>query len=419
MIDRSVAPDFVAPQKFILPKPEIVNFDNECRFFFLNAGEQPVIKLEFIFSAGSWFESIPGVAYFTGKMLLEGTSSWTSKLIAEKLDELGAFVEIYPGMDYINLSIHIPSRHFASIESILADILFNPTFPESELDLMKQIQIQQIRVNEQKNSFVASRVFRSKLYGDRLYGQVMTEKTIDQISTAALHKHYSDLMDGKFDIFLTGKFDKTIPQRICNLVTDHLKLKPHQPVETIQSQEQFNEHREKTDSLQSSIFMGKRTINKQDERFPSLLLLNEVFGGYFGSRLMQNIREDKGYTYSIYSHLATLKNDAYFIIKTEVKKDKRESTLEEINHEIETLKNIIIAKDELRQAKNYLKGSILNSLTSPFAITEKLKNIFLYDLDVQFYDRLFDAIDTCDATELNHVANNLLFNEQLNSVVVG
>ena len=419
MIDRSAAPDFVAPQKFTLPKPDIVRLEEGHSLYCLNAGEQPVIKLEIVFSAGSWFETIPGLAFFTGKMLLEGTSSWSSRQIAEKLDSLGAFVEVHPGPDYINLSIHVPTRHFASLEPVLAEMLFNPTFPKSELDILKQIQIQQIRINEQKNSFVASRLFRSKLYGTKHYGQVMTEDSISQVGPSELQNYFASLMHGRFDLFLTGKFESSLPDRIVRLVADQTKPKLSGSNSQIEPQTFFTETVEKEGSLQSSIFMGKRIINKHDERFPALLLLNEVFGGYFGSRLMQNIREDKGYTYSIYSHLATMKNDAYLVVNSEVKKDKRSRTIEEIQSEIENLKKVIIQHDELEQAKNYLKGSILNSLTTPFALTEKLKNIFLYDLDEMFYERLFDTIDGTDAAELMQLANKLLFNEQLNTVVVG
>lgn len=419
MVDRTTAPDFIEPRKFTLPQPEVIRFDNGSRFFYLNVGDQPVIKLEFIFKAGSWFESLPGIAHFTGKMLVEGTASLSSNTIAENLDKFGAFVEIHSGLDYINLSIHIPSRHFNALGSTLSEILFNPTFPEDELNLLKQIQVQQIKVNEHKNSFVASRLFRSSLYGNVPYGHVMTEETINKIASEDLRKHFERYINGKFDIFLTGKFDDSLPESIQKLVGQKLKkVKPFHVI-PISSQEYFNHNNEKKDSLQSSIFIGKRCLNKQDISFPGLLLLNEIFGGYFGSRLMQNIREDKGYTYSIYSHLATMKNDAYFFINSEVRKEIKDLAIEEINKEIEKLKNFPVGTEELYQAKNYLKGSILNTLTSPFAITEKLKNIYLYDLEEFFYDQLFNGIDDTNDKELLALANNMLFDQPLSSVVVG
>lgn len=419
MLDRTIAPAFVAPQIFELPEPEIVHLDNGSRFFFLNAGDQPVIKLEFIFRAGSWFESTPGIAFFTGKMLSEGTASYTSKTIAEALDQYGAFVEINPGFDYTNVSIHIPTQHFEKIESILKEILFQPTFPDHEFELMKQIQIQQLKVNEQKNSFVATRLFRSNLYGNFPYGNVMTEDTINRISAEDLRSHFEQWIKGKYDLFLTGKFDANLQHRIVNLFDKNLVPINGFERKATQTAPHFEQYDERAESLQSSIFMGKRCINKDHISYCKVLLLNEVFGGYFGSRLMQNIREDKGYTYGISSHLVTLKNDAYFVISSDVKKEFKQQTVDEINYEINRLKSELVSDDELYQVKNYLKGSILNTLTTPFALTEKLKNIYFYDLEGDFYNMVFEQIDQTSSEDLLALANELLFDQALSSVIVG
>lgn len=419
MLDRTIAPAFVAPKIFTLPEAEIVHLANGSRFFFLNVGDQPVIKLEFIFRAGSWFESIPGVAFFTGKMLSEGTKSYNSKNIAEALDQYGAFVEINPGFDYTNVSVHIPTQHFEKIESILDDILGNPIFPDHEFELMKQIQIQQLKVNEQKNSFVAARSFRSNLYGNYPYGHVMTEESINRITAHDLRNHFEQWIKGKFDLFLTGKFDALLQQKIVNLFDKNLSQVNEFEGKANQKIAHFDTYDEREDSLQSSIFMGKRSINKNHKSYSKVLLLNEVFGGYFGSRIMQNIREDKGYTYGISSHLVTLKNDAYFVINSDVKKEFKQQTVDEINHEINKLKSELIHEDELYQVKNYLKGSILNTLTTPFALTEKLKNIYFYDLKGDFYNMIFDQIDQTSSEELLALANELLFDQALSSVIVG
>ena len=419
MLDRTITPNFVAPKKFKLPHPDVTHLDNGARFIALNIADQPVIKLEFVFKAGSRYEAIPGLSFFTGKMLLEGTSSFKSSEIAEKLDGVGAFVEVESGFDYISMSIHVPTRHFESIESLLSEILFQPEFPESELEILKQIQLQQLKINEQKNNIVASRVFRSRLYEGSPYGHIITAQSISQIEVVDISAHYRKHIHGNFDVFLTGQFDKALFERIHRLANGKLISAVAGPAITITDQPTFNEYIEWEESIQSAIVMGKRSINKQHADFPALLLLNEVFGGYFGSRLMQNIREDKGYTYSIYSHLATMKEDAFFVIKSEVKKDKKERVIEEINREIEMLQKNLIIQKELEQVKNYLKGSILNSLTTPFSLTEKLKNIYLYDLDIDFYDQLFDKIDETDSDELMLLARNKLFNQPLSSVVVG
>jgi predicted Zn-dependent peptidase len=419
MVDRSVAPSFTAPQKFILPRPEIRHLKNGARLFSLCVGDQPVIKLEFVLRAGLRFEKNPGEAFFAAKMLLEGTTNFTSKSISESLDQYGAFVEVNPGFDYTIISIHIPTSFLDKIEQIISEILFEPTFPEDELELLKQIQTQQTRVNQQKNSFVASRIFRSRLFPNNPYGHIMDEKVIAAIGRNDVVAFYGSWMQGKFDVFLTGNFDKKTPESIIRMVEDKLE-KPHmfnelEPAENIH----FEEFIEKEDSLQSAIYLGNKSINRTHKKYGKILLLNEIFGGYFGSRLMQNIREDKGLTYSIYSHLASMKDDAYFVISSDVKKELKDQALDEIGKEIAEIKSELIGQKELQQAKNYLKGSILNTLTNPFAITDKLKNIFLYDLGDDFYDHLFDDIDQVDAEELRALANDILFARPLSSAIVG
>ncbi len=419
MVDRTVAPPFVAPGKFRLPEPDIIKLSNGSNLYALAVGDQPVIKLEFVFKAGIRFESMPGISFCAAKMLTEGTQNFDSRAIAEALDQYGAFVEVQPGFDHIVLSIHVTTANFHKIEKVLSEFLFHPVFPPGELELLKQIQIQQIKVSEQKNSYLASRLFRAKLYPNFPYGHVIDEACISQINVDMLHSFFNENMKGKFDIFLTGQFDVHLKSRLIDLVDNMLEPTHNFPQMNVLDDTFFQEHIEKEESLQSAIYMGKRCLNRKDKLYPQLLLLNEIFGGYFSSRLMQNIREDKGFCYSIHSHLASLHDDAYFVIGTDVKKETTDQTLEEIAREIERIKSELVGQQELMQAKNHLKGSILNTLTTPFALTEKLKNIYLYDLGLDFYDQVFDGIDGADSEDLLALANEELFSQPLSSVVVG
>jgi zinc protease len=419
MVNRSVAPKYYQPQKFKLPKPEIIQLSNGNHLFLLPLGDQPVIKLEFIFKAGLRFESNPGIAFFTSKMLTEGTGKFASNKVSEIFDQYGAFIEIQPGFDYTNISIHFPTDHLSSIKDVISEILFHPVFPNHELDLLKQIQTQQIRVNMQKNSFVASRLFRSKMFPGHPYGHVMDEESIQTLTQSQIKEFYDKWIKGKCDVFLTGQINNNTKNLIFEIIENKLDT-PHKfpelktPLENI-----LREHVEKEQSLQSSIYMGKRCKTKSHPLYPGMLLLNEVFGGYFGSRLMQNIREDKGYTYGIHSYITSLKDGAYFVISSDVKKEFKDLVINEIEKEIEKIKTEPIGQDELNQAKNHLKGSILNTLTNPFAVTEKLKNIYFYDLRDDFYDHLFNEIDRLQSDELLDLSKNDLFNRPLSSATVG
>jgi len=419
MVNRSVAPKYYQPQNFNLPKPEIIQLSKGNHLFLLPLGDQPVIKLEFIFKAGLRFESNPGIAFFTSKMLTEGTGKFASNKVSEIFDQYGAFIEIQPGFDYTNISIHIPTDHLSSIKDVISEILFHPVFPNHELDLLKQIQTQQIRVNLQKNSFVASRLFRSKMFHGHPYGHVMDEESIQTLTQSQIKEFYDKWIKGKCDVVLTGQINNNTKNLIFEIIENKLDT-PHKfpelktPLENI-----FRDHVEKEQSLQSSIYMGKRCKTKSHPLYPGMLLLNEVFGGYFGSRLMQNIREDKGYTYGIHSYITSLKDGAYFVISSDVKKEFKDLVINEIEKEIEKIKTKPIGQDELNQAKNHLKGSILNTLTNPFAVTEKLKSIYFYNLRDDFYDHLFNEIDRLQSDELLDLAKNDLFNRPLSSATVG
>jgi len=419
MLDRTVPPAFVPPAKFEIPQPTFYSLKGGNKLFCLAAGDQPVIKLEFIFKAGIRFEQKPGEAFFTAKMLKEGTLNFSANQISETLDRYGAFIEVSPGFDYTNISLHMPTEHLVKVTDVVAELLFEPFFPESELKLLQRIQKQQIKINNQKNSFVASRLFRSKLFAGSPYGHLLDEQSIDAINTSDLISFYKKWMGRKFEIFLTGQLDDSLIDLVLENFGSQLKP-PHSFNDFgIQPASSFDEHIDKQDSLQSTIYLGSACENRNHKDYPGMLLLNEVFGGYFGSRLMQNIREDKGYTYSIYSHIASLRDQAYFVINSDVKKEFVMQAKSEIEKEVRHITSELIGDSELLRAKNHLKGSILNTLTNPFAITEKLKNIYLYELGGDFYDHIFDEIDRLNADDLLQIANNQIFKSTLSSVIVG
>ncbi len=418
-VDRSVAPECVVPHIFHLPEPGKSLLPNGAQFFFLNSADQPVIRLEFVFRAGSWFQNAPGVAFFTAKMIREGTKNYDSKSIAESLDRYGAFVSVNAELDFIVFSIHVPVKYLNNISAVIRDILFNPTFPEHELDHLKEIQLSQLLVNKQKNNFIAAGQFRKKLYNHVPYGHILEEESITAITRDQLRSHFDKFMHGKFDIFLSGNFNRALPEKIVKLIEDKLAALHPFPDRKIGDTGYFEEYIEKEDSLQSAILMGDRAINRNHKQYPAVLLLNEIFGGYFGSRLMQNIREDKGYTYGIYSHLATLKKDAYFFISSEVKKENRIQVIEEINKEIDRIKSEPVSEEELTQAKNYLKGSFLNSFTTAFSAMDKIKNMHLYNLPENYYENIFEEVDSTTPEDLQLLANEILFRNSLSSIIVG
>jgi predicted Zn-dependent peptidase len=165
--------------------------------------------------------------------------------------------------------------------------------------------------------------------------------------------------------------------------------------------------------------MGMRTINREHEDYFSLLLLNHLLGGYFGSRLMKNIREEKGLTYGIYSSLNPFRNDCLFSIGADVDKTNMELTLYEIKKEIEALNLYPVSQDELDIARNHLLGSIQLEMANPFSTFDKIKNIRLNQLRSEYYNSLFSAVKSANPGELQATAQKYFITNNLVQVAVG
>ena len=176
---------------------------------------------------------------------------------------------------------------------------------------------------------------------------------------------------------------------------------------------------EKGDALQSAIRLGKVAINRSHADFPGMQVLNTILGGYFGSRLMANIREDKGYTYGIGSALVSMKNAGYFFIASEVGADVCGSALDEIYKEINILKQDAVSTEELSLVRNYMLGSMLGSLENAMSHADKFKNIYFSGLGYDYYQNYIRTVKTINPEDLLGLASKYFNTDAFETVIVG
>ena len=419
MLNRSIAPDFSKIFTIDLPVPEVVQLPGEVDFVFLPGLQQEAFKLEVIFNAGKWQEPKPGLAHFTSVMLDKGTSGKSSKEIAERLDFYGAQLEISSGYDHVSVSLYGLKKFVREVFSVFVDILSDPVFPEVELELQKKIFLQNLEVNEKKNSFLASRLIRKNIFGSaHPYGNSVEKENAEAITTGDL-KNYFKSNFSLYEIYLIGNIDA---QQIRWLVDQFPVLR----LKKTNTQKEFVvetgvpiQHVNKPDSIQSSIRMGMRTINREHQDYFLLLLLNHLLGGYFGSRLMKNIREEKGLTYGIYSSLNPFQNDCLFSIGADVDKTNVELTINEIKKEIESLTIQPVSEVELDIAKNHLLGSLQLEMANPFSTLDKIKSIRINQLRKEYYRNLFQAIKSATPDALQTIAQSYFNTGDFHQVAVG
>lgn len=422
ILDRTLAPDFQAIQSVNIPQVQHYTLDNGLSLHVVNVGEQPIIRLELIFEAGTWYEPSNGVSFFTMKMLSEGTTHYTSAQISEFFDQFGAFTEFGQGMDRAAFTLFGLTKHLSALLPMVRELLEEAIFPTKELADLQRITAQNLRVNLEKTAHVATQTFRKQVFGSgHPYGKNLTFDAIEAINSDDLKAFYEQFIKNRpFSIFMSGMIGEQ-EIALINKCLGCLAIRSATPVaketDIRSAPEQIMV--EKPESVQSSIRMGKQLMTRQHPDFYKMVMLNEVLGGYFGSRLMRNIREDKGFTYGISSQVAPLSRAGYWVIGTDVKKEHTNQTIDEIRKEIKQLQTELVPADELETVKNFLSGEFAGSLNTAFEITDRYKIIILDKLPANFYEQFIPTIRKVTSEEILQMANTYLSLDSLHEVVVG
>jgi zinc protease len=422
-LERTIAPEFKTVAHIELIKPEQIDLDNGCKIFCFNSGDQELVRIEWIFNNLRFDPAKPLLNVAVNTMLTEGTSRLSAMQIADQIDFYGAFLQVDYGYDHSQVVLYTLNRHLASTLPVMKAIITDSVFPENELVTFIRNQQQKLQVSLQKNDIVARRTFNKAIYGDTIYGlgaQFEDYKTLHREDMLAHFKQMYQpsnctiLVSGKVDDLTKGliseHFDDDWANGSAQADTFQPELKP--------ADDHFY-FIEKPDALQSAIRMGLPSINRTHPDFPSLQVMNTVLGGYFGSRLMANIREDKGYTYGIGSGASSLNKGGALFIATEVGADVCKAAVSEIEKEINILKTQMVPEEELSLVRNYMLGSLLGSLENIFSHADKFKNIYFSGLDYDYYDRYTEVIKSITSEDILEVANKYLDLDKFYKVIVG
>ncbi len=423
MIDRKLAPDFKAIENINLVKPEHKKLANGCNIFCFNSGDQELVRIEWIFNNLRFDPAKPLLNMAVNTMLTEGTSQLSAAEIADKVDFYGAFLQVDYSFDQSQVTLYSLNKHLKDTLPVVKSILTDSVFPEKEMETFKRNQQQKLQVSLQKNDVVARRTFNKALYGDTIYGLNTELDTYKNLRRDDMLPFFRQMYQpSNCTIIIAGK----VASQTLDLLTDTFDkdwANADQPVDNSQpdlnpSTEKFY-FVEKPEALQSAIRMGMPLINRTHPDFPALQVLNTVLGGYFGSRLMNNIREDKGYTYGIGSGMSSFKQTGALFIATEVGADVCKAAVVEIEKEINVLKTDLIPDEELALVRNYMLGSLLGSLENVFSHADKFKNLYFAGLDYDYYERYIQTVKTITAPDLQVLANKYLKFDEFYKVIVG
>ena len=424
-MNRKTAPHIKDAVEFDLQLKPYQNFklDNDVPVYTIDAGAQEVVQIELVFYAGNWFEQQKSVAAATNYLLKNGTSTKSAFEINEVFEYYGAYCNRACQNETAVVSLSSLSKQLPAILPVVREMITDSVFSEAELDIYKQNSKQKIKVNLQKCDFVATRLIDAYLFGEQHpYGKYTNPEDLDALNSGALKDFFKQYyLNGQCVIFVSGKLPADIEQQLNSAFGD-LSLKPfnNQLATIIQSPAAEKKYRIQNDAdgVQGAIRIARPFPNRHHPDFMKVSVLNTVFGGFFGSRLMSNIREDKGYTYGIHSYVQNHIHQSAWMISTEAGKEVCEATIEEVYKEMKLLREDLIDEDELMLVRNYLIGTILGDLDGPFQIMGRWKNLVLNNLDGDYFYRSIETIKTISAEELRELSKKYLNPEDFYELVV-
>ena len=425
MLDRTTPPSIRPLGAFSLTRPERRKMKNGIPLNIIRAGSQEVVRFDVLIGAGQWHQTQALQAMFANRMLREGTTSLTSAQIAEKLDYYGAWLELSSSPNCGFITLYSLNKYFPQTLAIIADMLMHPTFPEKELDVVVESNRQQFLVNSTRVEVIARKHFNRALFGEQHpFGRYAEEADYGRLSAEVLREFYRQYYhSGNCTLYVSGKVTPEIERCIEANLGDAPwgETREVAPLQLIDPQPTTEKRVfvEKEDALQSSLKMGCFVMDRLHPDFLKTRAMVTLFGGYFGSRLMSNIREDKGYTYGIGAGIVNCPGSGVMAITTEADNQYIEAIVKEVYHEMDRLCNDLAPQEELEMLKSYMLGDFCRSYEGPFSLSEAWIYVQTADLDDDFFNRQVDSIRSITAEEIRDLAQRYLCKEKLIEVVAG
>jgi len=398
-----------------IPLPEVERFSmaNGIEGYLIEGGTQDVVRLEVLFDSGSSHQEKAIQAATTANTLRFGARGKTSHQISETFDFYGAYFSTEPEKDVTGVSLFCLSKDFHLLLPLVSELIKAPEFPKDEVNVYLANRRQEFLVNEQKVQTLARRHFLPLIFGaGHPYGKIENEKDFLHLKVDDLKAfHQCHYHPGNCKVLIAGrppvKWKEMLDENLGSdwainktAKTDIVfpETKPGKSFEKIQ----------KDGALQAAMRIGKQSINKSHPDFPALSIANTLLGGFFGSRLMQNIRQDKGYTYGIGSLLVSFRHTGMFFISTQVGTEVCKPALDEIIKETERMGSELAGGEEIDILRNYLLGAMVRSMDGPFAQSDKLRDLLGQGLDFSFTRRAIEEINSISAQRICEVSQKYL-----------
>jgi len=406
-----------------IPEAEVFSLKNQVPVFFIEAGSEELMKIDFIFRAGQVAESMPLQASTVNMMLVEGSQNYTAESLNKTLDYYGTFLNLNSERDSAGITIFFLNKHLEKILELCREILFRPVFPENELNTLLKKRRQWYLINREKVHNLASDQFFESIFGhNHPYGRQTDLQDFERLTPALLQQFHNRYYNpNKMAVIVSGKIHPDTKE-LLNIYFGESSyyIKENEKISSpLISEKEKKVFIEKKGAIQSAIRIGSTTIDKRHSDYHGLKILDAILGGYFGSRLMKNIREEKGYTYGISSSVISFELSGYKVIAAEVGKKYTRKTLDEVYKEISILQKIPVETEELEVVRNIMSGEMVRMFDGPFSIADSFRAVWEFGLSNSYYYELARKIKTIEPDEIIHLAKTYYNIDELYEIIAG
>lgn len=418
------APKPGTPRDFKVPEPRRFTLDNGLQVALVQWGTMPKVRVTLAARTGNVLEKADEVwlADLTGDLMREGTTTRTATEISEQAARMGGALSISVGGDSTTVGGDVLSEYGPQMVDLVADVVRNPSFPESELARLKANMLRNLAVALSQPQQIAMQKFRAVMYGEHPYGRVFpTEAMVKGYTLDQIRRFYKDTYGaGRSRLYVVGRFDAAAVEAAIKKAFAGWErgAEPrHEPPKPTSSRAVHIVDR--PGAPQSTVIIGVPSVDPSSPDFIPMTVMDALLGGAFASRITKNIREDKGYTYSPYSDLSVRYRDGYWAEHADVTTTVTGPSIKEIFAEIDRLQAEPPSKEELLGIQNYLAGTYVLQNSSRAGITNQLDYMDLHGLPPTYASTYVKQIYAVTPQQVMEMAKKHLQDDRATIVIVG
>lgn len=421
-LTRAIQPQTRVFEKFHMTPPEKVTAPCGVPMYVIPGEKQEVVRIDLLFNSGAYNQTAPLQASSAAVLASEATRRYSSARMSELVDYYGGWLQRAVYMHASLYTLYVPKRNYLKLLPLLIEIFSAPRFSRRDLALYKERGKAEYRQLNERVDFLAAKSLRRQLYTSHPYGATATADDFGHITIPLLKEYHERHCTQKnCTALLSGCIDDNTVARTAAA----LALLPERDAESAEKALFPEEdgirftHDPKDEALQCSVRIGSRMNEADAAEYPLIGLVNTMLGGYFGSRLMKNIREEKGYTYSIGSSITTLRYATSITIAAQCDLKYAASLIKEVFAEINRLKETPAGAEEIKSVKQYILGEMNRIFDNRFTFADACLSMLINGRPLDYLNRKAEAINSATAAQIIETAQKYLHPGQMHTAVAG